>query len=292
MNVLITGTAGRIGQAIAKELGGTHRLTGVDRLPGACVDERADICDKTAMQRLLTNQQVVVHTAALHAPHVGVETDDAFRAINVEATKQLASLAWEAGVQHFVFTSTTALYGHASTAPGKTNWINEAVSPRPRTIYHHCKCAAEQWLEQFAIDSGIPVTVLQMSRCFPEPANQMAIYRLHRGVDARDVALAHRCALEQRLSGFRRYIISGHTPFSQADLVDLYSRADAVIGRKVPELASEFGRRGWALPGSIDRVYDASLAHQELGWQARHGFQSVLQQLDQNRPEVLPAVSS
>ena len=53
-----------------------------------------------------------------------------------------------------------------------------------------------------------------MSRCFPEPADLMAVFRLTRGIDARDVANAHLCSVEKRLSGFNRFIISGATPFN------------------------------------------------------------------------------
>jgi hypothetical protein len=34
--------------------------------------------------------------------------------------------------------------------------------------------------------------------------------------------------------------------------------------------------RGWPLPRSIGRVYDASLAEAELGFRARHGIDACL----------------
>jgi hypothetical protein len=46
--------------------------------------------------------------------------------------------------------------------------------------------------------------------------------------------------------------------------------------------------RGWPLPARIDRVYDASLAREELGWTPRHGFRSVLALWDDESSEVMP----
>jgi UDP-glucose 4-epimerase len=60
-----------------------------------------------------------------------------------------------------------------------------------------------------------------------------------------------------------------------------------VIRRRAPALALAFERRGWPLPASIDRVYDPQRAMQHLGWQPRHGFESVLDQWDRRAPQVL-----
>ena len=73
----------------------------------------------------------------------------------------------------------------------------------PTTIYHATKIAAEDLLSIASKQGGLSVTVLRISRCFPEPAHIMAVYRLHRGIDARDVADAHAGALAVRGAGFR-----------------------------------------------------------------------------------------
>ena len=109
-----------------------------------------------------------------------------------------------AGVRRFVFTSTTALYGAASKPRNSAGWVDEDLEPRPETIYHRTKVAAEALLEEAARRGRLAVTVLRMSRCFPEPAPVMAAYRLHRGVDARDVADAHALALEAALPAFSK----------------------------------------------------------------------------------------
>jgi nucleoside-diphosphate-sugar epimerase len=117
--------------------------------------------------------------------------DAEFQRVNVDATLALWRAARAAGVRHFIFTSTTALYGTAPASTSRAAWITEATVPRPRSVYHRSKLAAEQALQDAAADGGPAVTVLRMSRCFPEAAPLMAAYRLHRGIDVRDVAEAH-----------------------------------------------------------------------------------------------------
>ena len=75
-------------------------------------------------------------------------TDKDFQSINVDATEQLALAGIKAGVKHFIFTSTTALYGYTSTPIGITGWINEQVNPKPKSIYHKSKIAAETKLKE------------------------------------------------------------------------------------------------------------------------------------------------
>lgn len=288
MRILVTGSAGRVGRAIYIKLMRTHDVVGIDKTPCSTAGYIGDIRDSALIDGVLENIDVIVHTAALHAPHVGLVPDLEFQSINVDATEKLALAGVKAGVKHFIFTSTTALYGYASTPKSIAGWIDEEVTPQPKSIYHKSKIAAETKLEEISNLFQLPVTVLQMSRCFPEPADLMAVFRLTRGIDARDVANAHLCAVEKRLSGFNRFIISGATPFHFSDCEALYTEAGAVIKRKCPEIALAFKQRGWQLPQSLDRVYDSSFAREKLGWSPVHDFESVLEMLDTETAEVLP----
>ncbi|MEC7308614.1 MULTISPECIES: NAD-dependent epimerase/dehydratase family protein [Vibrio] len=290
MRILVTGSAGRVGRAIYIKLMRTHDVVGIDKTPCSTADYIGDIRDSALIDGVLENIDVIVHTAALHAPHVGLVPDSEFTSINVDATEKLALAGVKAGVKHFIFTSTTALYGYASTPKSIAGWIDEEVTPKPKSIYHKSKIAAETKLEEISNLFQLPVTVLQMSRCFPEPADLMAIFRLTRGIDARDVANAHLCAVEKRLSGFNRFIISGATPFHFSDCEALYNEAGAVIKHKCPEIALAFQQRSWQLPQSLDRVYDSSSAREKLGWSPIHGFESILEMLDTETAEVLPVL--
>lgn len=288
MRVLVTGAAGRIGRAVYVRLAREHEVVGLDRVPAPTVELTGDLGDALVLRRAVRDVDAVVHTAALHAPHVGVDTDAEFERVNVHSTTLLAQMAVDAGVRRFVFTSTTALYGAASRHATQAVWVDEALAPQPITIYHRSKIAAEQALTRLARE-GLCVTALRMSRCFPEPAPLMAAYRLHRGVDARDVADAHALALQRDTPGLERYIVSGATPFEQDDVEELLRDAPAVLRRRAPALVAAFVARGWPLPRSIDRVYAPFAAMQSLGWQPRYGYAEVLQMLDAESSEVLPS---
>lgn len=289
--VLVTGVSGRVGRAIRSRLQalGDHPQ-GLDRSPGPAVQWLADIGDEAILRRAMDGVDAVVHVAALHAPHVGHVADSEFQRINVDGTRHLLAVAAAAGVRRIVFTSTTALYGDAATAPGRAVWVDEALQPAPRTIYHRTKLEAEALLREAAAQSGPSVRILRMSRCFPEPANTMAVLRLHRGIDARDVADAHAAAIRHAGAAHETFVISAATPFQRDDAERLAQAAPATIASRCPTLANAFAMRGWTMPASIDRVYCAEAAIDRLGWSPRFGFDEVMRQYDDGCDEVLPPV--
>ncbi|MDH4393981.1 MAG: NAD(P)-dependent oxidoreductase [Aquabacterium sp.] len=288
MRILVTGATGRVGRALVVRLALQHQVLGLDQAPSSTAHWVGDVGDAALLQRALRGVDAVVHTAALHAPQVGRVPDAEFQRVNVDATRALAEAACAAGVGQLLYTSTTALYGDAATPPDAAGWVDETLAPQPRTIYHRSKLAAEQLLARHADAGAFGLTILRMSRCFPETAPQMACARLHRGVDARDVAEAHALALDTARPGSRVYVISGATPFQPADMAALKADAPTVLRQRAPALAQAFADRGWALPASIDRVYSPALARRELRWPPRFGFADVLRQLDEVSPEVLP----
>jgi UDP-glucose 4-epimerase len=180
------------------------------------------------------------------------------------------------------------LYGYASRHRDRATWIDETTIPQPKSIYHRTKLEAEQFLKAES-SRNLKVTTLRMSRCFPEPAPTMAMYRLHRGVDARDVAEAHRLALMSPGENYRVFILSGTTPFEPSDCKALKHMPEKVLHHKCPSICELFASRQWTLPESIDRVYDSSLAQRELGWAPGYGFEDVARLLDAQISEVLPA---
>lgn len=286
MRIVITGSAGRVGRAIVARLAGAHDLVTLDRLAAPGVQHVGDICDPSLLVRVLDGADAVVHVAALHAPHVGSVPDAEFERINVGGTKALIVAARARGVRRIVYTSSTAVYGAAATPEGRAGWVDEALSPQPRTIYHRSKLAAEALLRDAARDGGPEVRILRMSRCFPESAPVMAAYRLHRGVDARDVADAHALALHHTGAAHATWVVSAPPPFEREDSVELWHDAARTLRKRAPELVAAFAARGWPLPARIDRVYDPAAALAELGWRARFGFEEVLAMHDRGSPEV------
>lgn len=268
MRTLVTGAAGLIGSSVAALLRHEHEVSGLDVRVGPQVQLLGDV----RIPLDLAGFDAVVHVAALHAPHVGVAAEAEFRGVNVDATERVLDAALAAGVGRFVYTSTTSLYGHAlEPACGLAAWIDESVEPRPRDVYDTTKLEAEALVRS----AGIPGAILRMSRCFSEPIEEMAVHRLHRGIDRRDVARAHSLALG-RAADCETFVISAPPPFLPEDRAALVEDAAAVIRARAPKVAEGFERLGWPLPKSLGRVYSPAKAAAGLGFTARYGALALL----------------
>jgi nucleoside-diphosphate-sugar epimerase len=276
VRILVTGASGRVGGAIAARLSLRHAVTGFDLRPGPLTSVTGDLRDTALLARHLAGIEAVVHTASLHVPDLAARSAADFREVNVAATRRLLAACGEAGVGRFVYTSTTSLYGDAMLPRDRAVWVTEALVPRPRDIYDETKLAAEVACRE-AAQSGLACIVLRMSRCFPEEPRLVATYRLHRGVDAEDVAQAHELALAAPAGGFAVYNVSAPSPFAQSDCAALFRDAASVVAGRLPWAVAEFARRGWQLPQSIDRVYVVDRAVAQLGYRPVHDFASLFQ---------------
>ena len=276
MRVLITGTSGQLGAEIARQLSARHAAIGLDARPGRWTTHVASLLDRAVVGPLLRGVDAVVHTASLHAPHLGERSNQDFVDVNVTGTLGLLEGATRAGVRRFVYTSTTSLYGFALVPTDRAVWVTEDLVPRPRDIYDRTKLAAEGLCRQFARDAGLEVACLRAARFYPEPPDRLAWYRLYRGVDVRDAARAHLLALERPGLGFGVFNIAARSPFTPADLPHLLRDAPAVVRRVVPEVANAFAQRGWPLLPSIDRVYVIERAETSLGYRPRHNAADYL----------------
>ncbi|MGW3044919.1 hypothetical protein ACWC9T_33885 [Kitasatospora sp. NPDC001159] len=70
--------------------------------------------------------------------------------------------------------------------------------------------------------------------------------------------------------------IAGPYPWRKEDLRQLRHDPAALIRQRAPEVAAGFGRYGWTLLTSIDRVYVSARARAVLGYRARHGVTALL----------------
>jgi nucleoside-diphosphate-sugar epimerase len=295
MNVVVTGSAGHLGEGLVRVLRRTpHQVVGMDRVASPFTSHVGSVTDRDFVRQCLAGADAVIHAATLHKPHVATHTRQEFVDTNVTGTLHLLEEATAAGVSAFVLTSTTSAFGRALTPPpgAPAAWITEDVRPVPKNIYGVTKTAAEDLCELFHRLHRLPCVVLRTSRFFPEEdddadvratyadANLKANEYLHRRVDLQDVVDAHLLAVEKAAEiGFGRYIISATTPFRPDDLLELRANPAGVVRRLVPEYEAEYARRGWTMLPGIDRVYVNERARRELGWQPRYDFRRVLEAL-------------
>lgn len=292
MTVLVTGSAGHLGEALVRRLRADGRdVRGLDIRPSPFTDVVGSIGDDGFVRDAMSGATAVIHSATLHKPHVATHSMRQFVDTNVAGTVALLEAAVAHGVGAFVFTSTTSAFGAAlSPAPGRpAAWIDEEVAPVPKNIYGATKIAAEGMCELVARRDGLPVLVLRTSRFFPEDdddakmsgayesANLQANELLYRRADITDIVEAHLRAIERAPAlRFGRYIVSSTTPFTRDDVAALREDAPSVVRRLFPDVDAMYAARGWKLLPSLDRVYDSARASRDLGWVPKRDFAFVL----------------
>lgn len=138
--VAVTGPTGDIGRAFVKALG---RAPGVDLIRGMARRSfdpgahgirkleyvRGDVLDRTAVEALVKDADVVVHLA--FAIFGGA---DEAHAVNIEGSRNVFEAALEARVARIVYTSSVAAYGFHDDSPER---ITEDSVPRGSEEHHY-----------------------------------------------------------------------------------------------------------------------------------------------------------
>ncbi len=278
MRVLVTGSSGHIGSAVAKIVSQHAQCIGIDIRPGEFTSHLTNITNQTELDNLLSGVDAIIHCAAFLTPHVGKVANTQFRQVNVEGTKNLLNLALKHTVKRFVLTSTTSVYGCTTRPKREAVWVTEDLKPNAEDIYDVTKLEAEAACLK-AADDGLHTTILRMSRCFPEPPNLQLFYRLYRGVNREDVAMAHWLAVTQTQEAGEIFNISAESPFVEEETAVLYTDPWAIIEEKFPGSIEIYDNKLWQKPNSIDRVYVIEKAKRLLNFQPQENYWEYCQSL-------------
>ncbi|MBN9390610.1 MAG: NAD(P)-dependent oxidoreductase [Chloroflexi bacterium] len=279
MRVLVTGSSGQLGNEVARQLSSHNQVIGLDLIPGKYTNHLGDFGNLPTLAGLLEGVETVIHTASLHARHLNTHSKEDFIRVNISSLLQLLEQCVRNEVKRFVYTSTTSVYGFAMVPTDQAVWVTEKVTPQPRDIYDVTKIAAENLCQLFALEKGLKTICLRTSRFFPEPARLLALYRLYRGADVRDIAQAHVLAASNRDIDFDIFNISANHPFQESDMAALFSAPQPVLRQYFPGIEKIFQSRGWPLPQTIDRVYVTRHAQERLGYQPRYNFEEFIKSL-------------
>jgi nucleoside-diphosphate-sugar epimerase len=211
----------------------------------------------------------------------------AFRAVNVDATLNLASQAAAAGVKRFVFVSSVKVNGE-TTLPGRA--FAEAEAPNPQDAYGLSKYEAEQGLRQLSADTGMEVVIIRpplvygpgvkanfaslmraVQRGWPLPlgavCNQRSFVALDNLMDFIIICITHPQAANQT------FLVSDGQDLSTTELVRGMAQAAGVPARllPVPVWALQAGASLLGRGDAVQRLcgnlqVDISKARSLLGW--------------------------
>jgi nucleoside-diphosphate-sugar epimerase len=165
VKVLVTGATGFTGGHLAQYLAGRgdevralvrpRSRARFDRSPlpaKGVIAADGDLLDAPAVGRAVAGVEVVYHIAATYRE--AGQPDSAYRAINVEGTRNILEAAKAAGVGRVVHCSTGGVHGHIDKPPA-----NEDAPFNPGDVYQETKLAAERLAREYGSSTGLDVVV-------------------------------------------------------------------------------------------------------------------------------------
>jgi UDP-glucose 4-epimerase len=159
--ILVTGATGFIGQTLCAELSARQMpCRAVSRQPAPGFLAMGTIDAATDWSSALSGVETVIHLAA----RVHVMKDDtsdplaAFRAVNLDATVNLARQAAASGVRRFIFLSSIKVNGE-TTPKGRP--FTSSDMPHPEDPYGQSKWEAEEALLSLGKQTGMEIVIIR-----------------------------------------------------------------------------------------------------------------------------------
>lgn len=200
--LLVTGAAGFIGSRVAElALADGHRVVGIDNLSDAYdvrlkhwrLDRlvrrpgfefrRIDITDRARLDGVATEAgpiDAVVHLAARAGVRQSVEDPWVYLDVNATGTLNVLEMCRRHGVEKFVLSSTSSLYGGHNPLP----YGEDADTSRPLSPYAASKKAAEAMAHSYHHLHGLDVTVLRYFTVYgPAGRPDMSLFRFVQWID-------------------------------------------------------------------------------------------------------------
>ncbi len=200
MHILITGAAGFIGSTLAlRLLARGDTVYGIDNLNDyydvnlkearlercrayeGFTFERMDIADRQAMARLFADQQfdAVMNLAAQAGVRYSIENPNAYVDANLVGFGNLLEGCRHSGVKHFVFASSSSVYGANTKLP----FSEHHNVDHPVSLYAATKKANELMAHSYAHLYGLSCTGLRFFTVYgPWGRPDMALFKFTKGI--------------------------------------------------------------------------------------------------------------
>jgi dihydroflavonol-4-reductase len=304
--VLVTGASGYIaGHVVADLRAHGYLVRGTARRPVDGLDDvvTADLASDDGWREAVEGCDYIMHVASPFPIEAPKSEDELVRPA-VDGTLRVLRAAADAGVKRVVLTSSVAavVHGHTDDSVRRTedDWSIADRSP----AYPKSKALAERAAWDYARESGLELVSVNPGLVLgpllgPSVTTsvQFVDQLLNRKVpgspnvgfapvDVRDVAVAHRLALETPAAAGNRYIVAGEHVWLR-EVAAMLAEEFNPKGYRVPtggvptwmlRLVAPFDKRVRLLLGFVGRreLVSADKAQRELGWTMRPFRDTVL----------------
>lgn len=184
LSVLVTGSSGFIGNHVVRHLHDAgHKVMALDQMPPKQPlpdGVRFYTCD--IRQGMLPNQgfDAVVHLAALAGVRPSMKQEIPYEITNVVGTMRLLDHCRRFGTPHFVFASSSSVYGPDTPLPAE-----ETATPDPCSPYALTKLHGEQWGRLFSRVHGLRFLALRFFSVWgPGQRPDLALESFRRQIEA------------------------------------------------------------------------------------------------------------
>jgi len=294
-NIFITGGAGYVGAQLVPHLleKGLH-VTVLDlMIYGAAVLPQhenltvvqGDIRDQELLRKTLPSHDAVIHLACISNDPSFELNPNLGRSINLEAFRPLVEISRDAGIQRFIYASSSSVYG----VKEEQN-VHEEMVLEPLTDYSRFKADCEKILAEYQSDDFTTVTIRPATVCGYSPRQRLDVVvniltnlayhkreitvfggsQLRPNIHIADMVQAYVALLEAPTEKIAGQLFNAG--YENQSVTELAETVRSVIGEDV---------RLTVTPTDDNRSYHISSEkiRQELGFVARHSIREAAEDL-------------
>lgn len=281
MRILVTGAAGRLGQAVLKAAAGRHEVVPFD-VRGSEGTENlivGDVSDLDTIMEVAEGCDAIIHTAALHGGHIKTHSHADYIRINVQGTDNLYQAALRYGIRKMVYSSTMEVTLGRNWDTWGASLQDEDTPPRPDSIYSLTKLLAEQLGHYYSRMHGIKVASMRYMSFDSRPPEQIGLGLVARWVWVMDAAEANLLAAESDRVEDDIFHIGPLTKLTYEDIVEGITNPEVVLERRYPGSIELLKIAGITIGRSLWPVTSISKGQRILGWTPQYTFEDYLQYL-------------
>jgi len=240
--------------------------------------------DLTALFREVSGPFTLIHLAAMAGVRPSLENPMLYQEVNVTGTYRLLEAARRHELRHYVFGSSSSVYGSSNSLP----FSEDEISLDPVSPYAATKLIGEQIAYVYQVCHGIPATCLRFFTAFgPRQRPEMAIHKFARSIrDGEEIRLfgdgsttRDYTYIDDIVDGvvaalrppktFRIYNLGGG---QRITLKDMVARLEVAMGKKARITFAP------THPGDMmHTLADTRRAREELGYRPARPFEESLQ---------------